>query len=497
MLSFWPYLNAAGVKGATSGDYSHVIVIPLIALVVYLRSQRVESQTPNVIIGSVLLACGIVLRGIGEYWSLHLVAELSFPLLFIGFVELLFGHGEARRVTFPALFLLFSFGFVTDILLKLFVHYLVLVSAGAACDVATTFVPHLGPFALMGNTIMVPPNIRFDVVDECSGIRGILALYVISSLVGYAKKLSWRSSIRLLLLITIASVATNLLRISVSMVTALIFYGRINYDFLHEFWNYLFFGILIIMTPLFVKWAERIRIRISLVGVLAVLMILVHIFQWHVHASEGNINMVVKQAANENPEVVMKVDQYSIPQRFLPYVSLEVDGHRYWRGIITSAFVHSNISHLVINLFMLLMLGHVLRSELRWPWVGASMLAGQVVGVLSKWSLYLHTDVLGNGTVFLGASCAVSGLFGAYLVAHLLVHRKWIQAPAFLTIYIFGLWSSAGHLSSAYQLSFMSHLSGLIAGMGVTGLYIVGLKVKKRKKVLSKTVGNDTVLTVE
>ena len=483
-LSFCPYLNIAGVKGVTNGDYSHVIVIPLIALVVYLRSERVEPQKPHIIKGSLLLACGIALRGVGEYWSLPLVAEVSFPLLFIGFVELLFGHGEARRVLFPALFLLFSFGFVTDILLKLFVHYLVLVSAGAACDAATTFVPHLGPFALMGNTIMVPPNIRFDVVDECSGIRGILALYVLSSLIGYAKKLSWRSALRLLLFITVASVATNLLRIAVTIVTALILRNRISYHFLHEFWNYVFFGTLIMMTPLFANWAQRLRLRFSLVGILAILMILVHIFQWHVHASEGNVNIVVHQIPNKKPEVTLKVDQYGVPPAFLPYVSSEVDGHRYCRWIITSAFVHSNVSHLAINVFLLLMLGYAIRNDLRWTWTGASMLAGQVIGTLSKWPIHAQSTTSGNGAIVLGASCAVSGLFGAYLVAHLLAHRKWVQATLFFAIYIVGLWLSAGHLGPAYQLSFLSHLAGLAAGMSIASLYIVDKLLKNRHKLI-------------
>ena len=97
------------------------------------------------------------------------------------------------------------------------------------------------------------------------------------------------------------------------------------------------------------------------------------------------------------------------------------------------------------------------------------MLAGQVVGTLSKWPVYSQVAVAGKGAVFLGASCAVSGLFGAYLVAHLFVHRKWIQASAFLVIYIVGLWVSAGHLGPAYQLSFLSHLAGLATGVVVAG----------------------------
>ena len=489
-LSFWPYLRAAGAKGLSSGDYSHVFVIPLIALGVYLNSPRAAPQPPRPALGGALAACGILLRAAGEYWCLPLLAEAAFPFLLIGFVDLLFGRAEARRVTFPALFLLFSFGFVTDILLKLFVDYLVLASTGAAYDAAVTFVPQLGPYVLMGNTITVPPRIRFDVVEACSGVRGILALFVIGSVVGYAKKLTWRPALRFTLLIAVVTVATNLLRIAATIVSSLALHGRVSHDFLHAFWNYALFGTLILLTPVFVNWAQRMRIRCSLIGVLAAVTIVIHVAQWHVRASEGNARLMVRQLPPyAQPQATLVVDQHGIPRAFLPYVSPELDGRRRWRWLVTSAFVHSSISHLAVNMFLLLLLAHALREDLRWPWTAAILLAGQVVGAGVGW-LTWSPPAPETKAVFTGASCAVSGLFGAYLVAHLLAHRKWIQAPTFLLVYLAGLWPTAGRLGPAYQFSFTSHLAGLAAGTAIAALRMAAAKRPKKNQENWLTVDN-------
>ena len=468
-LSFWPYLAMAGIKGQT-GDYSHVFVIPLIALVVYLRSERAAPSDARPAVAGLLLAGGILLRWLGEWQIWPLVAVASFPLLFIGFVELLFGHAEARRITFPALFLLFGFGFVTDVLLKLFVKYLMLMSAGAAYDAATTFIPKYGPYILAGNMIIVPPNIRFDVIEACAGIRGMLAMFVIGSVLGYSRKLTWRQTLRFLFLLTVTGLTVNLVRIAATIVFSLLLREQFSHQAVHDTMNWVVFGPMILLIPLMIKRAQGRRFRIGLIGILAVAMILTHAVQWHVRATEGNTRIVVKQLLDAKPQTTLQIDQQGVPRALLPYVSPQVDGKRHWSWIISSALVHSNISHLAVNVGLLLFIGYAIRHDLRWPWVAAILLSGQVAGALTGW-LTMELPPGTQSVAFTGASCAISGLFGAYLVAHLLARRKWVQAPLFLGIYIFGMWLSSGRMATTHHFSFAAHLVGMLAGIIVAGLH--------------------------
>ncbi len=468
-LSFWPYLAAAGIKGQT-GDYSHVFVIPLIALVVYLRSERGQPAPSRFGLAGGLIGCGLLLRGTGAWLDRPLIAEAAFPLLFIGLVDLLFGRTEARRITFPAIFLLFAFGFVTDILLALFVKYLMLVSAGAAYDAVTTVIPGHGPYIVAQNMIMVPPHSRYDVIEACAGIRGMLAVFVIGSIYGYSKKMNWREALRFVVLLTVLSLAVNLVRISATIVLSLLLRERCAYQAVHDTMNWVVLGPHILLIPLMAKRARAGRLRVGLIGIFAMAMVLTHAAQWHLRAAQGNARLLVQPAPTGEIGSVIEVDQQGVPRALLPYVSPEVGGRRYWRWILTSAMIHTNIAHLAVNVGLLLLLGHALGRDWRWPWMTCALLAGHVSGVLTAW-LTLTPPPGTNTLVFVGASYAISGLFGAYLIANLLARRKWVQAPVFLAIYLVGLWLSGSALTLARQLAFGAHLAALTAGMAVAGLF--------------------------
>lgn len=460
-LSFWPYLVAAGVKGQT-GDYSHVFVIPLIALVVYLRSKRAERSTARAIVVGILLVCGLLLRVVGEMQNWTLLSEVAFPFLFIGFVGLLFGQAEMRRVVFPAIFLMFSFGFVTDILLALFGKYLMLVSSGAAYDAVTTFIPSHGPYIITDNMIIIPPDIRFDVIEACAGIRGMLALFVIGSLLGYGAKLTWQQALRFVFLLAVVSLSINLVRIMATIIFSLLLQEHFSHQTVHDVMNWLVFGPLILCIPIIVRWARKPFSQIRFISSIAVVMIMVHVAQWHVRAAQGNTRVLLQQAQNQH--VTIEIDQQSVPRAFLPYVSPEVNGQRHWRWVFTSSLVHSNISHLAVNVGLLLFLGYAIRRDMRWWWVATSLLAGQVAGTMTGW-LTLDIPPGTKSVVFMGASCAISGLFGSYLILHLLRHRKWIQFLIFLAFYLGGMWLSTVCVSTSRNFSFTSHIAGLLAGV--------------------------------
>jgi len=216
--------------------------------------------------------------------------------------------------------------------------------------------------------------------------------------------------------------------------------------------------------------AQAGRFRIGFTGGLAIVMLLAHAGQWHLRAEQGNSRMQVRWTPDGQPKAVVEVDQQGVPRALLPYVSPEVDGRRYGRWILTSALVHSNVTHLAVNVGLLLLLGHALRRRPGRSWMAAALLAGQASGTLVGWWTF-DAPPGTQSVALIGASCAVSGLFGAYLVTHLLARRKWVQASLFLAIFIFGIRLSTGRVNPARQFSLASHVAGLAAGAAVAGLW--------------------------
>ncbi|MGA4668368.1 rhomboid family intramembrane serine protease [Propionibacteriaceae bacterium Y1923] len=159
-----------------------------------------------------------------------------------------------------------------------------------------------------------------------------------------------------------------------------------------------------------------------------------------------------------------------------------------WR-LITSAFVHFGILHLVLNMVALYFLGRPLE---------------QVFGRVKFLVLYL-ASALGGSALFLvfaqplanpyqetiagGASGAIFGLFGSLLVLQL---YKVIQAGSLLPILGLNLVMSFLVPGIGWQ----AHIGGLIIGIGVTWAYMRGVKRETSSTMMWVEVGAIVALVV-
>jgi membrane associated rhomboid family serine protease len=143
-------------------------------------------------------------------------------------------------------------------------------------------------------------------------------------------------------------------------------------------------------------------------------------------------------------------------------VSLLTFSGQYWR-MLTSIFMHTNISHLVMNMLALLSVGTVLEKHIpKFVFIGIYFLTGLISSLTS------NIATIQNAVISCGASGAILGLITA-LLGYSLVNRTNLENMPIKAI-IASLILTAG-LGMLPSINNMAHLGGAISGF-ILGLLI-------------------------
>ncbi|HMC40937.1 MAG TPA: rhomboid family intramembrane serine protease [Acidimicrobiales bacterium] len=167
--------------------------------------------------------------------------------------------------------------------------------------------------------------------------------------------------------------------------------------------------------------------------------------------------------------IVVNIVAYLYEQRHLTgdferkYFLVPVLVHSHWYSLITSAFLHANGTHILLNMISLAIVGPAVEAE---------------VGPVRFLIVYLLSAVGGSlgfyllapeGEFGVGASGAIFGLMGAYFVVARL--RGWPTQQIAVLLVINGVYSFSG------GIAWQDHLGGLLTG----SLVALGLMWAPRK----------------
>ena len=157
--------------------------------------------------------------------------------------------------------------------------------------------------------------------------------------------------------------------------------------------------------------------------------------------------------------------------------------------LLTSMFMHGGIAHLLGNLLFLWIFGDNVEDTLGH---GRYLLFYLVCGLFASLAHVFTTIVLyGSGSEqammpSLGASGAISGVLGGYLMLHphrrvmVIMFRAVTQVPAFVAIglwFLFQLVSGLGVFGGGTQaggVAYGAHIGGFIAGLILVRLFAIG-----------------------
>lgn len=154
--------------------------------------------------------------------------------------------------------------------------------------------------------------------------------------------------------------------------------------------------------------------------------------------------------------------------------------------LLISMFMHGSFMHLFGNMLFLWIFGDNVEDDL-----GPSRYLGfyLVTGVLASAAHVVSTFAFGDNPFIpsLGASGAISGVLGGYLVLHprrrvrVIMMRTLTEVPAYVAVglwFLFQLISAFGVIGQGPQsgggVAFMAHIGGFVAGVVLVKAFGVG-----------------------
>lgn len=241
--------------------FSYIVFIPLVSLyLLYEDRKRIFGAVAgSPIPGVVLSALGILLYLFArkgpegppvavEHFALY---ALSAVLFFEGILGVLAGAGGLWAARFPLLFLLFMIP-IPEWILRPIVRFL---QAGSA-EVSYWVIRSVRVPIFRDGFLFTLPGLTVEVVEQCSGIRSGISLFLVSILAGHIfLKSGWRRLALAAAVVPIA-IAKNGLRIVMLSLLAAYVDRQVLSGPLHKAGGIPFFGVALVMLAV-VLWALR------------------------------------------------------------------------------------------------------------------------------------------------------------------------------------------------------------------------------------------------
>jgi membrane associated rhomboid family serine protease len=154
--------------------------------------------------------------------------------------------------------------------------------------------------------------------------------------------------------------------------------------------------------------------------------------------------------------------------------------------LLISMFMHGSVMHLAGNMLFLWIFGDNVEDDLGHGRYAAFYL---LTGILASLAHVVATFVFGDNPFIpsLGASGAISGVMGGYLVLHphrrvrVIMVRMLTTVPAYVAVglwFVFQLISAFGVIGQGPQsgggVAFMAHIGGFLAGAMLVRLFALG-----------------------
>jgi len=233
-----------------SGNFTHCFVVPPISLwLIWQRRDQLQRLTPTpqpwVLLPMLLVA---VAWQLGDMVAVNTVVHFALVAMVVLAVPAVMGWAVARALLFPLAFLFFAvpFGeFLTPVLMRYTADFTV-----AALQFSGV------PVFREGQQFTIPTG-RWSVIEACSGIRYLMASFMVGSLFAYLNYRSARRRIVFVLLSLVVPVLANWMRAYLIVMLGHLSGNRLATGVDHIVYGWVFFGIVI--TALFfigARWSE-------------------------------------------------------------------------------------------------------------------------------------------------------------------------------------------------------------------------------------------------
>ena len=249
-LGFWSSLQGIVSIWMASETFAHgFVVLPISAYLIWLRRDALRSH--DVRPGwhaAPLVAVALVCWLLGKMFSIAVLEHVSAVMVLVCAAALALGRDVFRTILFPVVFLLFMAP-AGDFLVPTLMRY--------TADVTVAAIRLSGvPVFQEGNNFVLP-NGRWSVVEACSGIRYLIASFMVGTLYAYLNYRSTFKRVTFGAFALILPIVANWFRAYMIVMLGYLSNNRIAAGFDHLIYGWVFFGfVVILMFWIGNRWAE-------------------------------------------------------------------------------------------------------------------------------------------------------------------------------------------------------------------------------------------------
>jgi exosortase A len=234
----------------TSDTFAHAMLVPPISLwLVWRQRERLAALTPRAQPWVLLLLLGAAgLWLLADLLVVNAAAQFALVGMVILAVPAVLGFQVAGAILFPLLFLFFAvpFGeFMLPTLMNWTADFTVL-------GLRLTGVP-----VLRDGLQFVIPSGSWSVVEECSGVRYLIASFMVGSLFAYLNYRSWQRRALFMLVALAVPLVANWARAYIIVMLGHLSGNKIAAGVDHIIYGWVFFGfVIMIMFMIGARWSE-------------------------------------------------------------------------------------------------------------------------------------------------------------------------------------------------------------------------------------------------
>ena len=234
----------------TSDTFAHAMLVPPISLwLVWRQRERLTALTPRsqpwvllpmLAVAALWLAADLV--------AVNAPAQFALVTLVILAVPAVLGLEVALAILFPLLFLYFSVPF-GEFMLPTLMQW--------TADFVVMALQLTGVPVYREGLLFVIPSGRWSVVEECSGVRYLIASFMVGTLFAYLNYRSWKRRLAFMLVALAVPLVANWLRAYIIVMLGHLSGNKIATGVDHIVYGWVFFGIVImIMFLIGARWSE-------------------------------------------------------------------------------------------------------------------------------------------------------------------------------------------------------------------------------------------------
>lgn len=229
---YYPFMKSLVADWGTNDNYSHGYFIPFISvyMIYMIRGRLAEQPIQPANSGLLLIAFGLAVLLVAKVGSEFFLQRTSIIVVLLGVVLFLLGKWYFKLVSLPILYLIFMVPLPAIIWnkiafpLQLFGSYL-----------TEHVVRFLGiPIFREGNVLHLAQT-TLEVVEACSGLRSLVTMFALSSLLVWISALPAVRKWLLFFAAAPTAIIANIIRLTTTAILASFYGGDVADGFLHDF----------------------------------------------------------------------------------------------------------------------------------------------------------------------------------------------------------------------------------------------------------------------